>query len=191
MKDFSGTPPPHQRQRVASSLVEETAPVQRREAQRAGRIYFKTCDIYSNSEGNSLMKIDGACSCGTIKIEGEADPEKTQVCHCTDCQTGTGSAFRVSIPVPGATFKMTGVPTIYLKTTAESGNPRAQAFCPKCGSPIYSTTQGDGVQPSYTVRVGILRQRDQLTPRRQNWFRSARSWVTALAAVPKNEKQAS
>jgi len=136
------------------------------------------------------MRIDGACACGAIKIEAEADPEKTQICHCTDCQTGTGSAFRVSIPVPGAAFKMTGQPTIYLKTTAESGNPRVQAFCPKCGSPIYSTTPGDGVQPSYTVRVGILRQRDQLIPRRQNWFRSARPWVTAIAAVPKNEKQA-
>jgi hypothetical protein len=45
------------------------------------------------------------------------------------------------------------------------------------------------VQASYMVRVGILRQRDQLLPRRQNWFRSARSWVTDLAAIPKNEKQ--
>jgi hypothetical protein len=136
------------------------------------------------------MRIDGSCHCGFITIEGEADPDKTQICHCTDCQTGTGSAFRVSIPVPGTTFKMTGQPSLYLKTSAESGRPRVQAFCPKCGSPIYSTTPGDGVQPSYTVRVGILRQRDQLIPRRQNWFRSARSWVTELAAVPRNDKQA-
>jgi len=136
------------------------------------------------------MKIDGGCSCGAIKIEGEADPEKTQICHCSDCQNGTGSAFRVSIPVPGTTFKMTGRPTIYVKTTAESGNPRWQAFCPTCGSPIYSTTPGDGVQPSYTVRVGILRQRDQLIPRRQNWFRSALHWVTDIGTVAKNEKQA-
>ena len=135
------------------------------------------------------MRIDGACTCGTIKIEGEADPEKTQICHCTDCQTGTGSAFRISIPVPGSTFKMTGTPTNYLKTSADSGNPRLQAFCPNCGSPIYSTTPGDGVQSSYMVRVGILRQRDQLMPQRQNWFRSARPWVTELATVPKNEKQ--
>jgi hypothetical protein len=136
------------------------------------------------------MKIDGGCSCGAIKIEGEADPEKTQICHCTDCQTSTGTAFRVSIPVPGNTFKMTGQPNIYVKTTADSGKPRVQAFCGNCASPIYSTTPGEGVQPSYTVRVGILRQRDQLVPRRQNWFRSARSWVLGLDAVPKNEKQA-
>ena len=45
------------------------------------------------------MKITGACHCGAITIEGEADPEKVGICHCTDCQTGTGSAFRVSVPV--------------------------------------------------------------------------------------------
>ena len=85
---------------------------------------------------------------------------------------------------------MTGEPTAYLKTTADSGNPRVQTFCPRCGTPIYSTSPGEGVQPSYMVRVGILRQRDQLTPKRQNWFRSARPWVTAMDAIPKNQKQA-
>ena len=134
------------------------------------------------------MKIDGSCHCGYITIEGEADPETTTICHCTDCQNGTGSAFRVSVPVSGATFHMTGEPTTYLKTTADSGNPRLQAFCPRCGSPIYSTS--DAPRPSYMVRVGILRQRDQLAPRRQNWFRSARPWVTSLATIHKNEKQA-
>jgi hypothetical protein len=103
---------------------------------------------------------------------------------------GTGSAFRVNVPVSGTTFKISGTPTTYLKTTAESGNPRVQAFCPRCGSPIYSTTPGEGTQSSYMVRVGILRQRDQFTPRRQNWFRSALPWVTGLGAVHKNEKQA-
>ena len=81
------------------------------------------------------MKIDGACHCGYIRVEGDADPEKTTVCHCTDCQVGNGSAFRVNVPVPGATFRITGQPATYLKTTAESGNPRLQAFCPRCGCP--------------------------------------------------------
>jgi hypothetical protein len=136
------------------------------------------------------MKIDGSCSCGAIKVEGEADPARVQICHCTDCQTGTGSAFRVSIPVPGASFNMTGQPTIYIKTTADSGKPRAQAFCGRCGTPIFSTTVGDGQQASYNLRVGILRQRDQLTPRRQQWWRSARPWIATLDALPKIEKQA-
>ena len=136
------------------------------------------------------MRVNGSCHCGFITLEGQADPERVSICHCTDCQTRTGSAFGVSVPVAGETMKMTGQPTTYLKTTADSGKPRLQAFCPKCGSQIYSTTPGDGVQPSYTVRVGMLAQRDQLTPKRQNWFRSARAWVTNMDAIHKNQKQA-
>jgi len=135
------------------------------------------------------MKITGACHCGAITIEGEADPEKVTICHCTDCQTGTGSAFRVSVPIPGSQFKMKGQPTNYVKTTADSGNPRVQAFCPQCGSPIYSTSPGEGQQAAYMVRVGILTQRDQLMPKKQNWFRSAREWVTGMEGIHKNEKQ--
>ena len=136
------------------------------------------------------MKVDGGCACGAIKIEAEADPEQTAICHCTDCQTGTGSAFRVSVPVAGATMKLTGKPATYLKTTADSGKPRLQAFCGTCGAPIYSTTPGDGVQPFYMLRVGILRQRDQFAPRKQIWWRSARDWITQIANVPHVEKQA-
>jgi len=135
------------------------------------------------------MRIDGTCHCGFITIEGEADPDKTMVCHCTDCQTGTGSAFRVSVPVPGESFRMSGQPTSYVKTTAESGNPRVQAFCPRCGSPIFSTTPGEGAQASYMVRVGILRQRGDFVPKKQNWFRSSRPWLARMSAIHKNEKQ--
>jgi hypothetical protein len=135
------------------------------------------------------MKIDGACHCGAITVEGEADPERVVICHCTDCQTGAGTAFRVSVPVPGATFKITGRPSVYLKTTADSGNPRAQAFCPQCGSPIYSTTPGEGPQAMYIVRVGILRQRDRLPPRQQIWCRSARPWLAELGGIPRNPTQ--
>jgi hypothetical protein len=135
------------------------------------------------------MKVDGACACGAIKIEAEADPEKTQLCHCTDCQTATGTAFRVSVPVPGATLKLTGTPATYLKTTADSGNPRLQGFCGTCGTPLYSTTPGEGAQQMYVLRVGILRQRDQFAPRKQIWTRSARNWLPQLDSVPRFEKQ--
>jgi hypothetical protein len=135
------------------------------------------------------MKIHASCHCGYIKFEGEADPEKVTVCHCTDCQTSAGTAFRTNVPVSGSSFKLlSGEPAIYVKTTAESGNPRAQAFCPKCGTPLYSTTPGDGPKPSYMVRVGILRERDQLMPKKQIWWRSAQPWVTDLASVLRNEK---
>jgi hypothetical protein len=40
------------------------------------------------------MKIDGQCHCGMVSFEATIDPARVSVCHCTDCQTLTGSPFR-------------------------------------------------------------------------------------------------
>jgi hypothetical protein len=133
------------------------------------------------------MKIDGGCHCGYITYEGEADPDKASICHCTDCQKLSGSAFRTVVPVAGETLKMKGEPTIYLKT-AESGNKRQQAFCPRCGSPIYSAPPGDGPR-MYFIRLGTVRQRDQIVPKSQIWARSQQPWTKNIVSVQSIEKQ--
>ena len=72
------------------------------------------------------MKIDGSCHCGAIAYEAEIDPETVGICHCTDCQQLTGTAFRVTAFAPGSAFRIVrGTPKVYVKT-AESGNQRAQ-----------------------------------------------------------------
>lgn len=89
------------------------------------------------------MKIDGGCHCGYITYEAMVDPELVGICHCTDCQTLSGSAFRTVVFAPKDAFKLlTGKPKLYIKT-AESGAKRAQAFCSECGTPVYSAEVGD------------------------------------------------
>lgn len=132
------------------------------------------------------MKIDGRCHCGAITYEAKIDPAKVLVCHCTDCQTLSGTAFRVSVPSEGDSFRfLTGRPKIYVKT-AESGNHREQAFCSDCGSPIYASAVGG--TPPLSIRVGTIRQRDQLIPRKQVWYRSAQRWLLDLGSAAKHEK---
>lgn len=134
------------------------------------------------------MKIDGACHCGSIRYEAEVDPAKVVICHCTDCQTLSGSAFRTVVQTkPGAFRLLSGTPRIYVKTS-ESGNKREQAFCPDCGTPIYSApiATGDKV---IGLRVGTIRQRDQLVPREQFWFRSSQAWIGDLPTMKKRDKQ--
>ena len=134
------------------------------------------------------MKIDGGCHCGYIAYEAEVDPEQTAICHCTDCQTLSGSAFRTVIPAPDHSFRiLSGEPAIYVKT-GESGAKRPQGFCPRCGSPIYSTAVGEGPK-SYFIRVGTVRQRDQLVPKTQIWSRSRRHWVTDIDSIRTIDKQ--
>ena len=135
------------------------------------------------------MKIDGGCHCGHITYQAEIDPEKVLICHCTDCQTLSGSVFRTAAPTGEDTFKLlTGELKIYVKT-AESGNKRAQAFCPECGTPIYASSVGEGPKV-HNLRVGTVRQRAALVPKLQIWARSEQPWIGDLAAIGKVEKQA-
>lgn len=134
------------------------------------------------------MKITGACHCGTITYEADIDPGTASICHCTDCQTLTGTAFRVSVrAVPGTFRIVSGAPRVYLKT-AESGTKREQAFCEHCGSPLYATSPGP--EPRiYNLRTGTIHQREQLQPVRQIWSRSKVHWLDALDALPSIAKQ--
>ena len=132
------------------------------------------------------MKIDGRCHCGKISYEADVDPEAVGICHCSDCQTLSGSAFRCTVSAPAEHFVLRGEPNIYVKT-AESGNQRAHGFCGDCGSPIYSSKISD--PPMYSLRVGCLDQRAQLPPTKQIWCRSSLAWAMDLEGVPKVERQ--
>ena len=133
------------------------------------------------------MEIDGRCHCGFITSEADVDPEEVRLCHCTDCQTLSGTAFRVSVRAKKEAFHLSGgQPKIYVKT-AESGAKRAQAFCPECGSPIYSAAVSD--PQVFNIRVGTARQRAELRPKTQGWCRSARDWVTDLHSIKQFPKQ--
>jgi hypothetical protein len=132
------------------------------------------------------MKVDGRCHCGQIRYEAQIDPGTVSVCHCTDCQTLSGTAYRVSVPAAAAKLAfLSGTPKIYVKT-AESGNRRAQGFCADCGTPLYSA---DAQDPQvYFLRVGTLSQRAALQPTRQIWCQSALPWASDIRNLAPSER---
>ena len=134
------------------------------------------------------MKVTGRCHCGKISFEAEIDPAAVRICHCTDCQTLSGSAFRINVAsLPGTFVLKSGSPKTYIKT-AESGNKRAHGFCPDRGTPLWATTP-DPNPRSYGLRVGTLDCRAELRPARQGWCRSALPWSMDLTQVPQFERQ--
>ncbi|HEV8679221.1 MAG TPA: GFA family protein [Stellaceae bacterium] len=135
------------------------------------------------------MKVTGRCHCGRISFEAEIDPAQVRICHCTDCQTLSGSAFRVNVgSLPGTFRLLSGSPKTYVKTTADSGTHRAHGFCPDCGTPLWATS-ADANPSSYGLRVGTLDCRAELKPSRQGWFRSALSWSQDLSGVARIDRQ--
>lgn len=122
------------------------------------------------------MKVEGQCHCGAISYEAQAEPGTVVICHCADCQMQSGSVFRMNIPVPAESFRITrGTPKNYLKM-GDSGARRIHAFCGDCGGPVYSSAVENPV--TYSLRVGALKQRYELGPPiRQSWTRRRFSWL--------------
>jgi len=135
------------------------------------------------------MKIDGSCQCGAITFEAEIDPKQVNICHCTDCQAFSGSAFRIGVAAPAKDFKLlSGEPKAYVKT-AESGAKRAQYFCPTCGTHLYATAADPKEAKVYRIRLGAIRQRQELRPSSQIWCRSELPWVRDLNSIPRRGAQ--
>ena len=142
-----------------------------------------TVEGSNGQTGNGRMKIEGCCHCGKISYEAEVNPDYVIICHCTDCQTISGSPYRVTVPVKTENFKLRGQPKTYVKTAA-SGNKRVLAFCADCGSAIYSTSLEDRVV--FSLRLGAVKQRAQLIPKSQGWCRSALPWAMDIGHIPRN-----
>ena len=132
------------------------------------------------------MKIDGACHCGLISFTAEIDPSRVMVCHCTDCQVLSGSPFRAVVAAAIDTFVLSGKPKSYVKV-ADSGNRRAQMFCPECGTPLFASAPENAT--SVVIRLGCVAQRDELAPAVQIWQRSSLSWLSGLQRVPGSPDQ--
>ena len=134
------------------------------------------------------MKIDGSCHCGHITYSAEIEADQVELCHCTDCQSLSGSAYRTVAPAKEGTFKLlSGVLKLYDKVSDE-GTIRVQSFCAHCGSPIYSSPP-EGQSGFFGIRVGSISQRRQLVPTHQIWARSALSWTQDLSGMDQTEKQ--
>jgi hypothetical protein len=140
--------------------------------------------IYAAGLEERAMQIDGGCHCGRITYRAEIDPQLVELCHCTDCQVMSGSAFRIVVPTAESNVELlSGMLKTYVKT-GESGNKRIQAFCPECGTHIYSTSVGEGSR-TFGLRVGAIKQRHRLPPTKQYWVRSALGWVMDLDDIEK------
>lgn len=127
------------------------------------------------------MQIDGQCHCGAMRFTARASPKLVSVCHCADCQTMAGSAFRLNVTVVASTFELTGTPSVYEKT-GTSGEPVVTAFCATCGTPLYSGKRGG---ETLNVRLGWVNQRDALPPQRQGFCEAVLPWVFDLGNVPR------
>jgi hypothetical protein len=120
-----------------------------------------------------------SCSCGQLRIEVEGEPRGVGVCHCFACQQRTGSIFAAvaSFTTP---FKVFGTATEYVRVGDQGASFRFR-FCPKCGSTVFHTEEGQ--TESVSVAVGAFADPHFPAPRVSIYDSRRHPWVQLPAGT--------
>ena len=89
--------------------------------------------------------MNGRCQCGTIQFQTPTPhPSKIYICHCTECQHQSSSAFGISARFPyfDIPSPYPGAISAYTRTTL-SGRKVDGLFCSKCGSRLMHRAIGE------------------------------------------------
>jgi hypothetical protein len=121
------------------------------------------------------LPLTGGCSCGAIRYEVTAFPLLLYTCSCTDCQTKSGSAFALNMPVATTSFRIVKGEPKGWRHVSPRGVALASWFCADCGGRIHGERAG---RPEVmNLRGGTLDDTSWLTPVAHMFTRSAQGWV--------------
>lgn len=120
------------------------------------------------------LPLQGQCRCGQLRYQVREAPKFTMVCHCTDCQQLTSSAFSMGMVVAETGFELQGEPRCWEKV-GESGGWSRQYSCPSCAGWTHTMTQSSAGM--VIVRPATLHDHSWFRPVAQLYTRSALSWA--------------
>jgi hypothetical protein len=116
----------------------------------------------------------GGCVCGDIRYSLGEDPVTVYACHCTDCQTETGSAFYLSVLFRSAAFEYTrGEPEIW-RVELPDGRVKGAYHCPRCQTNLGGPSR---VENLASVDGGTFDDTSWIVPAGHIWTRSAQPWL--------------
>lgn len=126
---------------------------------------------------------DGGCSCGAVRYRMTAAPMVVHCCHCTTCQTESGSAFALNAVIERAAVELlSGEPELVM-TPSASGKGQEVARCPACRVAVWSHYAGSGRKSAF-IRVGTLDDPAACPPDVHIFTRSKLPWVALPEGVP-------
>lgn len=117
--------------------------------------------------------LTGGCLCGKVRYRADVEPATTAICHCTNCQRQSGSAFSVNVMLPEASLEIEGTLSTFIDK-GDSGNTVDRKFCPACGSPIFSDP---AAMPGIIgLKAGTLDDHSAIKPGLQVYRDSGQEW---------------
>jgi hypothetical protein len=125
---------------------------------------------------NSSMKhAKGSCLCAGVRYEVSMEPIALFCCHCTECQTTSGSSFVLALRVPyGGVTVTKGEVELFVRPEAD-GQKRNVARCPACLTALWSEALSS--PQHHTVYAGTLNDSSSLRPVAHIWTQDRQPWI--------------
>jgi hypothetical protein len=131
--------------------------------------------------------LPGGCVCGAVRYQLTADPVTLYACHCTDCQTATGSSFALSMIVNrDAVALVRGEPELH-EFRLDAGRERRGFRCSACDTTLWGAPSR--FPNLLNLQPGTLDDTSWLRPAGHIWTRSAQSWFALPEDVLRYEEQ--
>ena len=134
-----------------------------------------------------MTMFEGGCACGEVRYRITSAPMFVHCCHCTSCQTETGSAFVINALIESDRVETTKGAAEPVKTPSESGRGQQIWRCPSCHVALWSN-YGGAKDVIRFVRVGTLEVPGALPPDIHIYTRSKLPWVRLPEGVPAVEE---
>lgn len=120
------------------------------------------------------LPLAGGCQCRAVRYTINAAPLTLYVCHCTDCQKQSASAFALSMVVARSAITIVaGSPREWVRKN-EAGRLSSCMFCGDCGARLYHNPHAN--TQVTILKPGTLDDTAWLAPVGHIWTRSAQSW---------------
>lgn len=121
----------------------------------------------------------GRCACGAIEYRINAEPLTFYICHCTDCQKLSGSAYGLSMPVLEETLEVLKGAAAKSSFETSAGKSKTVYQCPECFTRLWADPPG--VPGVLLIRPGALENAADLVPVAHTFTDSALPWVSIPA----------
>lgn len=132
-----------------------------------------------------MSDVTGGCACGKVRFRF-TKAMGCGVCHCLDCQKASGGGPNYVVLALKDGFEVTkGEARIYV-SKGDSGADVGRAFCPDCGTPLWSVT--DAATPFNPVKLGALDDSSGYRPGLHLYTDSAQPWHLMHEGVPRFPK---
>lgn len=122
----------------------------------------------------------GGCQCGFVKYQVLGDIGRLVICHCTECQRQSASAFGMSLNIDATCFYVISGSLKTFQVFSDSGRRKTCPFCRRCGTRIYH----DSANGFLSIKAGTLNEVSELTPSAHYWTSRKLPWVDLQNDVP-------